>query len=359
MRSKLAGGNVNEYLEKIDKINKLKVSHRNWCESFEMTYILMLSASIGDVICITGPSRSGKSRLAKTLAGIFSSEFEFEETGFIPAVFVEAVNDSQYGAFSTKSFALRILKALKHPKYGTDEFQESAQSGRISETVYRNSLVNGLKNRKTKYLFVDESQHTEYARKSSEVALAVMDSWKSMANDADIILVIIGAYPILEITRKSNHLVGRRYLVHLKRYMKNLEDVREFAVIVSSFGKAIGEEEVLVDNLDILHKGSLGCIGLLKKWLIKALAHSFVKNKKLSRKILIETISTDDDLRGASAEILSGEKLLQSTFFQELLSEGKIVDIEETAVKLKKGAKPGNRKPARLKLNNRLGGDNE
>ncbi len=343
-------------LSKIDKVKKLKVSHRMWSESLEMAYIHLLSASAGDLIAITGPSRAGKSELVEELGGLFNSSKRFNENGLMPFVAIEAENDGQYGAFSTKSLILRLLEEIQHPIFGTEEFQESQKVTRSSEKMLRTGLVRFLKLRKTKYLVIDEAQHIRYAGKDVNASIAVLDSWKCLAKRAGVVLVVVGAYPLLEVIRNSRHLIGRKSLVDMSRYKNNLEDLKEFAAIVQQYGGIIGEAEIFLDNLEILHVGSLGCIGLLKRWLLDVLKHCEVMNQEVSREVLIDVSSTDDDLKELLVEIVDGEKLLESNIFEKYTKVRK--STRGNSPRAKKKYKPGKRKPARLKIDGCVGGAN-
>lgn len=349
---------MNSEIEMANRLNTLKINHRNWCETFESAYFLLMSALPGEVICITGPSRAGKTKLINELKEMIESGHSFEETGLMPVVITTAVNTSTNGRFSTKSFTKRMLKAVEHPFHRDKKLSSLVGKKELSEDEYRDRLESALVVRGVRYLIIDEAQHAKYVSKDAQGAYAVMDSWKCLAEISGVILVIVGAYPILPIINNSPHMIGRKYPVELGRYRYNKDDLEEFATIVSAYGEILGASDLLMENIELLYRGSLGCIGLLRRWLIEAVAGSKRKRASLSKSDLLSSIMPDHDLREVSLEIKNGEKYLESKFFENI--EG--INKPSTAAKKtskKKNHKPGKRKPARYKLNNRLGDDND
>jgi energy-coupling factor transporter ATP-binding protein EcfA2 len=340
-------------LELIQKLSTLKIQHRNWLEALNQVYALLLTISPGEVICITGPSRAGKTKLIYELQNLISGDNDFFKTGLMPVVITEAVNCSTNGSFSTKSFTKRLLRAIKHPMHGDEDFNSIAKQDRLSEDVYRQALEIALLARGVKYLFIDEAQHARYVGKSSQGAYAVMDSWKCLAQVSGIVLIIVGAYPILDILRNSPHMVGRKYQVNLDRYQLNNEDLIEFTSILDQYGEATGCSKFLLENFELLYKGSLGCIGLLRAWLLKAFALSSVRKSPITTEILLESQQTLDDLSSMAEEIQHGEKLLESM-------NSNVNDKVELAVldkkKGKSNTKPFQRKAERIEEGIRLKG---
>jgi len=337
------------------RLNALKINHRNWCESLESAYFLLMSVSPGEVICITGPSRTGKTELIRELKKIIESEHSFEDTGLMPVVITTAVNTSTNGRFSTKSFTKRMLSAVNHPFHKNDSVSGVFSTKDLSEDLYRERLESALVTRGVKYLIIDEAQHARYVSKDAQGPYAIMDSWKCLAETTGVILVIVGAYPILPIINNSPHMIGRKYSVELARYRYSKEDVSEFAMIVRAYGEVIGEIDLLMENIELLYRGSVGCIGLLRRWIIGAVSQSRRKRASLTKEDLLNSIMPDRDLRMVSLEIRNGEEYLQSKFYEDI-QDSKVPPVTTPkAAKKKRKGKPGNRKPARYKVDNRLG----
>ncbi len=103
-------------LDKLSLPNlEIKIAHRNWQVALSQAFALLVSVTPGEVVCITGASRSGKSKLIEELCALLCGDNRFSETGLLPVVVVEAVNTGPNGTFSTKSFTQRMLEAVNHP----------------------------------------------------------------------------------------------------------------------------------------------------------------------------------------------------------------------------------------------------
>ena len=94
---------------------EIKIPHRNWQEALSQAFALLVTASPGDVVSITGPSRGGKSKLISELCSLLVGGAGIKKDGKMPVVIVEAVNVGPHGSFSTKAFIQRLLDALDHP----------------------------------------------------------------------------------------------------------------------------------------------------------------------------------------------------------------------------------------------------
>ena len=293
----------------------IKIQHKNWQEAISMLFALLLSASTGEIISIIGPARSGKTRIIEELqklleGGGFSSNSAYQLTAY---VLVD--NDGNNGRFTTKSFIWDALVAIKHPDFyglmGSENI--TRKFDRTSEAAMKKAFITGVRYRKVKYLFFDEVQHVDYVGRGGDSPHMVLDSWKNMAKQAGVVLVLAGAYPMLEILRNSPHLIGRQYKVHLPRYYDTEPELNEFASIVEQYVAHLPQEligENLVQQTPYLHKYTFGCIGLLRKWLLHAVIFASQSRTVIDLNILEQTRLTDDDLLAIGNEIATGEEIL-------------------------------------------------
>lgn len=335
----------------IKELSELKVEHRNWQTALEIAFSILTILCPGEVLFITGPSRAGKTKLKEILIELLSTGHDYSSTGYMPVVSTEAVNCSKNGSFSTKSFTKRLLNAVDHPIHGLPTIEEIHKQDRISEDTYRQALEQALKARKVKYLFIDEAQHVRFVSKDAQGAYAVMDSWKCLAQVSGVVLVVIGAYPILDIVRNSPHMIGRRHQIDLARYKLNREDLKEFSEILKQYGDIVGCTSLLMTNLEHMYKGSLGCIGLVRHWLIRAASLAVVRKSLITEDILMETMPTEDDLQSISDEITHGESLLG-------VEDSNIEQLNKEIKRRKKpSGKPFQRKADRISLDRRMGGE--
>jgi hypothetical protein len=347
----------------------IAIPHRNWQQALSDSFAVLSCASPGEVVCITGPSRAGKSLLIRRLIDMLFETNDFERTGLLPAVVVEAVNSGAHGGFSTKAFTQRMLEAVKHPLFtmkgqNLEDILAMQKMDRSTEATLRMALEQALIARGTRYLFIDEAQHVRYASKDVQAAFAVMDSWKCLAQTTGLVIVFVGAYPILDIIKNSPHLLGRNHQVHFPRYYANKDDILAFGQLLQHYSGLISLESKLsslTDLAELMYGGSLGCIGLLKAWLKRTDAIASMQNIPVSERLLMENKLSDINLLAIRQEINMGEKLLER-------SEGKSPVSQDNAIKsesenkvntrpIKKGKKPFQRNPVRNQAGNRTQGN--
>lgn len=280
-----------------------------------MLFSLLISASPGEVVCITGPARTGKTRMVEELQRLLNGPDVDVSSGHMATAYVLVDNDGHNGRFTTKSFIWDALVAIRHPDFhGLVDTENIARKfDRTSEAAMKKTFVIGVERRRIKYLFFDEVQHVNYVACGADVPHMVLDSWKNMAKQAGVVLVLVGAYPMLDTLRNSPHLIGRQYKVHLPRYYDTDEELNEFASIISQYmnhlpGELIGES--LVNHTRYLRAYSYGCIGLLRRWLQHAAVYAKLHRQSINRDILELTRATDDDLMSIGNEIAAGEEIL-------------------------------------------------
>ena len=302
----------------ITSILKQKIAHRNWRQALARAFAMMNACAPGEVIYVTGPSRAGKSRLVRELSKMMKTSDH--DDVYMPCFTVLATNCSVRGSFSTKAFTIRSLEAIKHPIYGMGLCDDDWSIERLrllektSEGVLRPALESAIINRRCKYMFIDEAQHLMYAMSGMHAAAAILDSWKCLAQSAGIVLILVGAYPLLNVLKQSPHLLGRKHEVHIPRYRETREDILAFIEIIAFYDCIIREHSGcsnLRDWDEYLLRGSLGCIGLLQSWLRDALAiANATGSKKLTKKHLMEAKLSESDRRIIEEELLEGEAIM-------------------------------------------------
>lgn len=316
-------------------------------------------SSPGDVICITGPSRAGKTRLINELTKKLGND---DDHGTMTSIAVTAANSGPYGTFSTKSFTISMLEAANYP-FIPSTLEENSRVktlnlDKLTEHTLKLKLERFLKERQTRFIFIDEAQHAQYAPKA-QGSHAVLDSWKCLAQTTDTVLIIVGAYPVLNILKNSPHLLGRKRQVHLGRYQATPEDLLEFASIIHEYSLELNLSEELkpLENFTMtLYEGSFGCIGLLRNWLIGASAKAIAHEVKIDKSILMQCRFSDSDLEVIYHEIQTGEDLLRSEYlsFKEPETDTTYnVEKSTNEPKKKKNSKPFQKKPRRLAKGNR------
>src|SRR5207302_457486 len=127
--------------------------------------------------------------------------------------------------------------------------------------------------------------------------------------------VLVGTYELLGLTNLSAQLSRRSIEIHFGRYRAELHDDRlAFKSVVLTFQRhlPVAEEPDLVGAWDALYEGSLGCVGVLKNWLNRALADALAHGAvTLTRRHLDRQALPTRTLLNLAREIAEGEAALR------------------------------------------------
>jgi hypothetical protein len=133
-----------------------------------------------------------------------------------------------------------------------------------------------LRQRRVAVCLIDEAQHLKRLA-SGRRLLDQMDTLKSLAATTGTMHVLIGTYELLGLTNLSAQLSRRSVEVHFGRYRAAVDKDRvAFKSVLLTFQRhlPVSEEPDLVGLWERLYEGSLGCVGVLKSWLNRALAYA-------------------------------------------------------------------------------------
>ncbi len=346
----------------LNEIKGHRIPHRNFQRALSDAMAALLASSPGEIVVITGPSRVGKSRLASELGKLLVGSSDRFAEGIMPVVSVQATNCGVDGSFSSKSFTLRALEAVKHPFYGVGEAGDAWEIDkyrlleRTTESAFRTAFERALVHRKTLYLFIDEAHHIRYCRGGDTDAAAILDSWKCLASETKIVLVLIGAYPLVHVLRLSTHLLGRKNQVHFPRYLPSQEDLLAFEQILDAYTKLVRlppSASSLRDWNELLYTDTFGCIGLLEGWLRRGLSIAMSEGADtLSKDHLIRARQPLADRQEIAREIANGETALEAD--EDVTVE--TVPNKRENVESKRTRKPFRKKPRRYAVGGRSGG---
>jgi hypothetical protein len=145
-------------------------------------------------------------------------------------------------------------------------------ASRAVGTEYRYAVEQAIRYRKPVAVMIDEAQHLGKIP-SGRRLLDQLDVIKSIANQTKTVHVLLGTYELLAFRNLNAQLSRRSIDIHLPRYrIEDPEDRQMFINIVQSFDKALPfeAESDLVADWEFLYERSLGCVGILKEWLVRA-----------------------------------------------------------------------------------------
>jgi hypothetical protein len=193
-------------------------------------------------------------------------------------------------------------------------------------------------------------------------------SLKSLANRTKTVHVLIGTYELLAFRNLSAQLSRRSIDIHFPRYRAdNPNDLKAFRTIVKSFEQQLPlpQPPALLNEWEYLYERSIGCVGILKDWLVRVLISLSRRNAdSLTRKDLEKHAPGVAQCDKMLSEAIEGEvSLLESTEGRrrlrnrlglgpmedgrEDLNASCLVPPAEVAARRSHQRKPGQRRPVR------------
>src|SRR5258708_18001269 len=261
-------------------------------------------AEPNSLIFVFGPTGVGKTTLRLKIEQSIVSELLselHEDLTKIPVVSVEAVAPES-GSFNWRDHYTRLLHQLDEPLIDRklNRQLEGVPPGsnrhfmptsRAVGSEYRYAVEQAIRYRRPVAVMIDEAQHLGKIA-SGRRLLDQLDVIKSIANQTKTVHVLFGTYDLLAFRNLNGQLSRRSIDVHLARYRaEDPEDRQIFINIVRSFEKELPFEEPsdLVRDWEFLYERSLGCVGVLKEWFVRA---ATVASRKGSRKLTRTTVES-------------------------------------------------------------------
>lgn len=314
-------------MERLKYFEQKIVAHPRLKEVYEALLQAIALPTSGSLIFVFGPTGVGKTtlrlRVEQQLTEAALTTLT-QDPSRIPVAGIEAIAPES-GQFNWKDFYKRALASLDEPliadkvEYGIQGIRRDNQ-GRLvfrytlATTELRRALEQCLLYRRPTAFIVDEAQHLKKVSRGRRL-LDQMDTLKSLANVTDTVHVLIGTYELLGLTNLSAQLSRRSLEIHFPRYRPDWpDDVEAFKSILLTFQRhlPLAEEPDLVNLYDYLYEGSVGCVGVLKEWLNRALAAALQdKLSTLPLTYLEKTAEPTRNLLRMAREIKEGEEALQ------------------------------------------------
>jgi energy-coupling factor transporter ATP-binding protein EcfA2 len=330
------------------------------------------SSPPGSLILVVGPTGVGKTTLRRKVEESLSErlmESMAMDPSRLPFISIEAVAPDN-GNFQWRDYFHRVLMQMREPlleyKLGSSrgETERDSHGSHVASprgfTGYQlqQSLENALRYRRPAAVFIDEAQHL--ARMASGRKLAdQLDVIKSIASRSQTIHVLIGTYELLAFRNLSGQLSRRSVDLHFSRYCsENANDIEVFQNAVFTFQGQLplsGGFD-LVAAWDFLYERSLGCIGVLKDWLMRALIASLRnENSTLTLPTLEKTALSVSQCEKILSEAREGEARLAEAndrcrlrHLLNLPANGSpLVNESSTPERKARQGSPGRRRPQR------------
>jgi hypothetical protein len=339
--------------DRLQYFDSYTVAHPSLEKAYKKLHRMVKNAKPGSLIFTFGPCGVGKTTLLRKLEKELTLEILPElhvDRGRIPVVYLLASNPLS-GSFEWKEFFQQFLDELNDPlpEYKTDytkwsdnyEGELSASDKYLSGGQYRRAVEKALKYRNPKAILIDDSHH--FAKVGSgRKMFDHIDIIKSLAEKTKKVFVLAGTYELLPLFNLSGQLSRRSIEIHFERYkLKKLREIEAFQNTIWMFQNhlPLANTPDLISKFDYIYERSLGCIGIVKDWLNRALGIALDEGKeRLSIRHLKQCSLNIVQCRRIHEEIIAGEKKLsetgsQRTELRELLgleAKNKLTSSEST-----------------------------
>src|SRR5713226_3806217 len=140
-----------------------------------------------------------------------------------------------------------------------------------------------------------------------------MDTLKSLANMSSTVHVLVGTYDLLGLMNLNAQLARRSVTIHFPRY--HTDDLKEFTKLLRTFQRHLPfpEEPDLESHYEYFYEQCLGCTGMLKTLLNKALGAALEQEEHtLTLKRCEQHAEPPQKLKNMLHEIREGEEKLEN-----------------------------------------------
>jgi AAA domain len=231
----------------------------------------------GTMVLVIGPSRVGKTTLIRLLEEHLLARgraLMASDPSFIPFASILAAGQGT-NRFEWGEYYRAVLRALHDPFV-------DGKIARIRTKELREAMETALLERKPLAIIVDEAHHLAESAMGSRLQ-SQLNHLKHFENATGVSHILVGTYEMRPFRKVNAQLACRSVDVHFPRYDATIEqDAQVFQSVVWALQRhlPVEKEPPLIDHWEFLYARSIGCIGLLKMHLNRALNLALAEKTK-------------------------------------------------------------------------------
>ena len=318
-------------------------------------------------VLLCGPGGVGKSKALAVVAERVTRE---ESDRFVVPILLLEPIPPDLGPYLRLDYYWQIIDALKDhllvkelvgnaaPLMATPKAARS-KLGAIDWLKMRAVAEQALIRAQVRTVFVDEGHRLMQGDGSHSVD-EQLEWLKSLSNRTKVLHVLAGPYALFGFRNTSGQLARRGRDIHFQRYHVNdKEERKEFAGALQYLLERVPlscDVKAMLSRWRWWASGCVGCVGILKDWLVDAVAATLAQNgTSLTEEILTKTMPHPARRVSLELEARAGEHQVaihdreSAKQFQILLKKPVNVGNEETT-REQGGGVPGTPPPARSEM---------
>lgn len=309
------------------------------------------------LVLVYGPTGAGKTTVRQKLCRSFQSlsiKYPDKYSGRILVAGVDLDGDEDT-VFNWKSnYYIPALESLREPlinekiEYAPSYYDEQGKFlilGNAKKADLRHVLISTLRKRSPKFFWLDNA-HNLTKTGNNDKLNNHMNSVMNLADKTHVPHILLGTYDMLSMVALKSEIARRSINIHLRRYDKlDKRDQEDFRDALATLQLYIPVEQPpdLVKYEGYFFEQSLGCIGILKDRLTKALHRALHQGAKtLLPEHWISLEKPDWELRRMDQQIREGEEhlLLKLNDLEKSPKDDKQLDKKQSR-------RPGEQNPKR------------